>query len=214
MHQLCTLHRSCFSQNIGNKHLQYSFHKHITPKPECISLITVWKVCIFFPLWSVFSLLKVLNCIFFPPSLQVHSPRALRGSRSAVLHQNLCQVQEKHRGASNWSFYQSARLDQRCSTGLRMRASRLLMKLKQLNLLLSIANYQDKPGLKTQTASFAWPFWFSAVPFFPLLACFPSILLSLIVVSLVPLYTSCFSAPCFFSHFFPSLYAVSPSLRR
>lgn len=50
--------------------------------------------------------------------------------------------------------------------GLRTRASLLLMELKQLNLLLSIANYQNKPGLKTQTASFVWPlsFCFSLFP--------------------------------------------------
>ncbi len=146
---------------------------------------------------------------FFFPSLQVHRPRALCGSCSAVLHQNLCQVQEKHRGASNWSVYQSARLDQRCSMELRTRASLLLMELKQLNLLLSIANYQNKPGLKTQTASFFLSAFFSFR-----LACFLSLLLSLIVVSLMSLYASCFSAPCFSSHFFPSLYAVSPSLCR
>lgn len=66
--------------------------------------------------------------------MQVHSPRALRGSRSAVLHQNLCQVQEKHRGASNWSVNQPARLHHRCSAELMMRASLLLMELKQLSL--------------------------------------------------------------------------------
>lgn len=108
-----------------------------------ISLITVWKVIYSSFPCSIFSKLKVLNCFFFfppLPSLQVHSPRALRGSRSAVLHQNLCQVQEKHRGASNRSVNQSARLDHRCSAELRMRASLLLMELKQLNLLLSMAN--------------------------------------------------------------------------
>lgn len=117
--------------------------------------------------------------VVFCSSLQVHSPRALCGSRSAVLHQNLCQVQEKHRGTSNWSVYQSARLDQQCSVELRIRASLPLMELQQLNLLLSISNYQDKPSLETgmQTALFALlspphSLFFLLVSFLFLLACF------------------------------------------
>lgn len=43
------------------------------------------------------------------PSLQVHGTRALRGSGSTVVHQNLCQVQEKHRGVSDRSVPQAAR---------------------------------------------------------------------------------------------------------
>lgn len=118
-------------------------------------------------------------CFVFCSSLQVHSPRALCGSRSAVLHQNLCQVQEKHRGTSNWSVYQSACLDQQCSVELRIRASLPLMELQQLNLLLSISNYQDKPSLETgmQTALFALlspphSLFFLLVSFLFLLACF------------------------------------------
>lgn len=45
-----------------------------------------------------------------------------------------------------------------------MRASLLLMELKQLNLLLSMANQQNEPGLKTQAASFVWPLSFVFFP--------------------------------------------------
>lgn len=148
-----------------------------------------------------------LKTLFFS-SLQVHGPRALRGSRSAVVHQNLCQVQEKHRGTSNWSVYQSARLDQRRSAELRIRASLPLVELQRLNLPLSISNHQDEAGLEAGMQALLC----LSPPCSRLV--FPSFLLSLIVVSLVLLYTSCFSAPRFFSHSFPSLRVVSPFLCR
>lgn len=139
----------CFAPDshprIGTRHLPYSVRRRVTRTLVCLTHNGVKVLFFSSPLCSIFSSLKVLNCVFLSlPSLQVHRPRALRGPRSAVVHQNLCQVQEKHRGASNWSVYQAARLDQRRSAELRMRASLLLMELKQLNLPLSIANYQNE----------------------------------------------------------------------
>lgn len=47
----------------------------------------------------------VQNVCSTSPSLQVHCPWALCSPCSSVVHQNLREEQEKHRGASNWSVY-------------------------------------------------------------------------------------------------------------
>lgn len=54
---------------------------------------------------------------------------------------------------------------------------RELLKLKQLNLLLSIYNYQDKPGLKTKIPHHLFGLVF-LVPVFPFVLLFPPCLLS------------------------------------
>lgn len=70
------------------------------------------------------------------------------------------------------------------------------MELKQLNPPLSISNCRDKPALKAGLTQ---------RHLIGLLPCF--------LLSVVELYMSCFSATCFFSHLFPSLFSVSLTLQ-
>lgn len=117
--------QSCLSRRTAQSS---NFHKHIT-QTNCQKSLPPWPC-----LPSFFLSLNpcTLFCFLCLPlrSLQVHRPRALRGPRAAVLHQNLRQVQEKHRGASNWSADQSARSAHPRSAERRMRASAGLMELR------------------------------------------------------------------------------------
>lgn len=98
--------QSCLSQRATQSS---NFHKHITQTNCQKSLPPRPHVPSVFLLLNPRTLCFLFLCL--PPfrSLQVHRPRALRCPRAAVLHQNLRQVQEKHRGASNWSADQQAR---------------------------------------------------------------------------------------------------------
>lgn len=117
--------QSCLSRRTAQSS---NFHKHIS-QTNCQKSLPPWPC-----LPSFFLLLNpcTLFCFLCLPhrSLQVHRPRALCGPRAAVLHQNLRQVQEKHRGASNWSADQSARSAHPRSAERRTRASAGLTKLR------------------------------------------------------------------------------------